>query len=187
MAGSRRAGKLPRPPTRRSPPAHGGRGRCALGAPPSAAVSVGPCPGRSVGPSPAAGGAAAGCPPRADTRALARPEVNTRRWPTRKRPRAARRPAARGTPGDVVRDGHTRVSRAPVREPRTALRVGASEAALTRQINALIRDGDENREFPRGRQGLTQEYPAKMTEELLKGRCLSPESPTLRPLRWTQP
>ncbi|XP_053801837.1 myosin IC heavy chain-like [Vidua chalybeata] len=108
MAGSRRAGKLPRPPTRRSPPAHGSRGRCALGAPPSAAVSVGPCAGRSVGPSPAAGGAAARCPPpRADTRALARPEVNTPRWPTRKRSRAAHRPAARGTPGGVVRARHS--------------------------------------------------------------------------------
>lgn len=63
---------------------------------------------RSLGPSPAAGGAAAGCPPRADTRALARPEVNTPRWPTRKRPRAARRPAARGTLGGVVRARHPR-------------------------------------------------------------------------------
>lgn len=145
MAGSRRAGKLPRPPTRRSPPAHGGRGRCALGAPPSAALSVGPCPGRSVGPSPAAGGAAAGCPPRADTRALARAEVNTRRWPTRKRPRTAPPPAARGTPGAVVRAPRARDPRhhsAPsagaslsvlyALVPAKARRIEASEAALAR-------------------------------------------------------
>lgn len=114
--------------------------------------------GRSVGPSPAAGGAAAGCPPRADTRALARPEVNTPRRPTRKRPRAASRPAARGTPGGVVRarspgggSGPPRQS-GPLREPRCPSRragsvlagarpIGASEAALARQINVLIRDG----------------------------------------------
>lgn len=50
-----------------------------------------------------------------------------------------------------------------------ARRIEASEAALARRIDELIRGGDENLEFPRVRQGLTQDHRAKMTKQLLKG------------------
>lgn len=127
MAGSRRAGKLPQPPTPRSPPAHGGR-RCGRRgrAPPSLPPSLARSLARSLPPRlPGSGWAVragrppgcAGSLPQPDTRALGRPEVNTRRW----RPPAANPEAsppspplladARGTLGNVVRARPVTLSR----------------------------------------------------------------------------